>query len=283
MRLHPVFRRFLAGTDGTAAGEEAVRQAARLARLTGAELEIVHVAHPARAAAPDERLRAADERLAAAGRVATALHVDPVLRLLVGEPAHVLANEARRTWTDVVCVGADAGFLHRPHLQGGVAAHLVHLGVRPTLICRPDPGPRHGAPRRILVAADGSPSSLEAVRLAAAIAAAGNGRLRILHAVPSGSHLGWDEVGRPIGLAPVESARRVAQSVGVEPAVEAAVGPPGPAVAASAARWNADLVVVGDRGLSALGRLALGSVSAWLLHHLDGSVLVARAAAARSA
>ena len=32
-----------------------------------------------------------------------------------------------------------------------------------------------------------------------------------------------------------------------------------------------------------LGRLALGSVSDWVLRHLDGSVLVARAAAARSA
>ncbi|HXJ64067.1 MAG TPA: universal stress protein [Actinomycetota bacterium] len=282
MRFHPEFRRFLAGADGTAGGEEAVRQAARLARITGAELEIVHVAHPLRSAVPGdagERLRQADARLDAAGRVAEAEHLDPMLRLLVGEPAHVLANEARRTWTDVVCVGVDAGFLHRPHLQGGVAAHLVHLGVRPTLVCRPGPSRRRGWPRRILVAADGSPSSLEAVRLAAAIAAAAQGSLRILHAVPSGRHLGWDEEGRPIGLGPVESARRVARSVGVDAAMEAAVGPPGPAVAAAAARWEADLVAVGDRGLPALGRLALGSVSGWLLHHLDRSLLVARAAA----
>ncbi len=47
MHPHPMFERILAGTDGTPRAEEAVRQAARLAAVTGAGLEVVFVAHPA--------------------------------------------------------------------------------------------------------------------------------------------------------------------------------------------------------------------------------------------
>ncbi len=271
MRIHPEFRRFLAGTDGTPGGEEAVRQAARLARVTGAELEIVHVTHAPRvslAGTGAGRLRDADARLAAAEAVASSEHLDAVVRVLVGEPAHELADEARRTWSDIVCVGADAGLLRRQSLRGGVAAHVVHLGVRPTLVCRPGALGRTD-PRRILVAVDGSESSLNAVRLAAGIAAASGARLRFVHAT--------DHEFRPHEADPhdpFEDARHAVGDLDVEVATEA--GPAGRVLAGAAATWEADLVAVGDRGLNALGRIALGSVSDWLLRHLDRTVLVAR-------
>jgi nucleotide-binding universal stress UspA family protein len=267
MRIHPEFRRFLAGTDGTPGGEEAVRQAARLARITDAELEIVHVAHAPRVGVGGTgagMLHDAEARLSEAGALASREHLDAVLRVLVGEPAHQLANEALRTWSDVVCVGADAGLLRRQSLRGGVAAHVVHLGVRPTLVCRP--GALGAAdPRRILVAVDGSRSSQHAVELAAAIAVASGARLGLVHATrpgASGSAGAFD------------GARRIVGNLDVEE--RTADGPAGPVVAAVAAGWDADLVAVGDRGRNALGRVALGSVSDWLLRHLDRTVLVAR-------
>jgi nucleotide-binding universal stress UspA family protein len=287
MRRRPMFQRILAGTDGTAGAEEAVRQAARLARLTGAALEVVHVERPpgpGRAAGPLGNraggiLSAVDGLLAEAGRIVAKEECAADLRLLVGEPAEMLAAEAVRRWSDLVCVGPDARFRERPHLLGGVAAHLIHRGVRPTLVARP-PGEREGRPfpARILVAVDGSETSTEAVRLAAAIAVAADADVQIMHTVPvtGGHRVGWTVEGRPSGFEPLEPALELARGMGARAGPAMALGRPGPAIAASAADWDADLVVVGALGLGGIGRLTLGSVSDWVVRHAGRSVLVAR-------
>jgi nucleotide-binding universal stress UspA family protein len=128
----------------------------------------------------------------------------------------------------------------------------------------------------VLVAVDGSPASTEAARLAAAVIASAGGSLRILHVVPHGARPGWDDDAQPRGFDALEEARAVADSMCVAAAVELTEGMPGPAVAAAATRWDADLIATGDRGRSAAQRLALGSVSTWLMRHLDRSLLVAR-------
>jgi nucleotide-binding universal stress UspA family protein len=55
-----------------------------------------------------------------------------------------------------------------------------------------------------------------------------------------------------------------------------AAEPPGPAILDFAKEWNPDLIVVGARGLSALGRLILGSVSQKVLSHSHCPVRIAR-------
>jgi nucleotide-binding universal stress UspA family protein len=275
-----MFERILAGTDGTSRAEEAVRLAARMAFVTGAALEIVHVARPQLpgAATPGrDRLAAADRLLERAGRLAGRLGVAADLRVLVGEPAEMLALEAERRWSDLVCVGPDAGFAERPHLLGGVAAHLLHRSVRPTLVARPtgDPG---RFPARVLVAVDGSDGSGEAVRFGAAVAAAAGAELRMLHAVEvaGGRRVGWTLEGEREGFEPLEPAVALARDLGVSAGREMALGRPGPAIARAAADWSADLVVVGARGLGGLARVALGSVSDWLVRHAGRTVVVAR-------
>ena len=57
---------------------------------------------------------------------------------------------------------------------------------------------------------------------------------------------------------------------------EAVWGSPNWEVFAQAKEWNADLIVVGSHGRSALGRFFLGSVSQWLLNEARCSVRVAR-------
>jgi nucleotide-binding universal stress UspA family protein len=55
-------------------------------------------------------------------------------------------------------------------------------------------------------------------------------------------------------------------------------GDPRGSLVAVAREWSADLIVVGARGLGAVQRFLLGSVSTALLHHAPCSVLVARGA-----
>ena len=51
-------------------------------------------------------------------------------------------------------------------------------------------------------------------------------------------------------------------------------GHPGPLIRELAKDWNADLIVMGRRGLSRLTEVFLGSVSNYVIHHTSCSVLV---------
>jgi nucleotide-binding universal stress UspA family protein len=51
---------------------------------------------------------------------------------------------------------------------------------------------------------------------------------------------------------------------------------PGSAIVVEAKRWNADMIIVGSHGHWFLGRMLLGSVSDFVVHHAGCSVLIAR-------
>ena len=53
-------------------------------------------------------------------------------------------------------------------------------------------------------------------------------------------------------------------------------GPPRQVIVEEAERWNADLVVIGSRGLGTWNRLLLGSVSNSVVHHANCSVEIVR-------
>lgn len=53
-----------------------------------------------------------------------------------------------------------------------------------------------------------------------------------------------------------------------------AMGHPGPLICELAKAWDADLIILGRRGLGGVSEMLLGSVSNYVLHHVDCSVLV---------
>ena len=55
-----------------------------------------------------------------------------------------------------------------------------------------------------------------------------------------------------------------------------AVGPPAEGIVRLASTMDVDLIVMGNRGLGAVRRLAFGSVSTYVLHHAECPVLVTR-------
>lgn len=138
--------------------------------------------------------------------------------------------------------------------------------------------------RNILVAVDGSDSSKRAVRLARELAMGSNANITLLHVI------------EPLGSLPLEAwgvsridvyekqlagAHELLHTLGSElPAdrvsqvVES--GSPAETICAQADEQNADLVVLGSRGMGAVGRWLLGSVSDRVVHLSKRPVTIAR-------
>ena len=65
-----------------------------------------------------------------------------------------------------------------------------------------------------------------------------------------------------------------AEAIGIPTESKCQVGHPGSLIRDLAKNWNADLIVMGRRGLSSLQEVFLGSVSNYILHHAPCSVLI---------
>ncbi len=138
----------------------------------------------------------------------------------------------------------------------------------------------------IIVGVDGSEGSRAALRWAARTAAAQDARLRAIAAwqYPAGAATpagpaelpGPDEMDQQTGddLRGLVREELGAEADRVE--IEAGRGPAAPVLLAAAARTDADMLVVGARGLGGFGGLLLGSVSQQCVEHSPCPVVVLR-------
>lgn len=126
---------------------------------------------------------------------------------------------------------------------------------------------------RILLADDGSGAAGPARRTAIALAEQSHAKLSIVYVLEP---LETEEDGRRI----VREAAQIAEKKGIAYDVLLAspvgISSPGRRILAVAADIGADLIVLGARGLGGVGRVLLGSVSSYTVHHATCSVLVAR-------
>jgi nucleotide-binding universal stress UspA family protein len=108
----------LAGTDGSERAEEAVGRAARLASLTGAALEVAYVIDTRRPhdKEVEPKVEAALHR---AEVIASKEGVAAATKVVAGDPAEALLEEAANHAADLICVGPDAGILGGPSTSGG--------------------------------------------------------------------------------------------------------------------------------------------------------------------
>src|SRR4029450_6946494 len=127
--------------------------------------------------------------------------------------------------------------------------------------------------RKILIATDGSPAALQAVELGLELA-------EEQHAQPIFGHVA------PPAAVPHESAEAdrssldeavlVADERGIDAQTKLLAGDPAREIVAYADQIDADLIVVGSRGLGTIGSALLGSVSHKLLHEAKRPVMVVR-------
>ncbi len=142
--------------------------------------------------------------------------------------------------------------------------------------------------RSIVVGTDGSDTATQAVRQATELARSVGARIELVSAyepvtdarlreeivVPEDLH--WMINPREDVLATLESAAKEILAAGVEVEVFARQGDPADAILDVAEERGADLIVVGNKGMTGAKRFLLGSVPNKVSHHAPCSVLIVR-------
>jgi nucleotide-binding universal stress UspA family protein len=134
----------------------------------------------------------------------------------------------------------------------------------------------------IVVGTDGSDRAWSAVKEALALAKVTGARVHGVHALRPLSATGVDaaEVALADAIRHDESSRidkqliAEAEKQGVSATMETLEGDPADALVRTAASVHADLVVVGNRGMTGMRRFVLGSVSNKVSHHCPCSLLI---------
>ena len=143
--------------------------------------------------------------------------------------------------------------------------------------------------QRIVVGTDGSDTAAEAVRHATELAKATGGSLEIVSAyepIPQ-ERLREEEAEVPAdvahGVGPredvnltLEGAVGPAREAGLKVQTHAREGDPADAILDVAEETNADLIVVGNKGMTGAARFLLGSVPNKISHHAPCGVYIVR-------
>ncbi|MBE9203679.1 universal stress protein [Synechocystis salina LEGE 06099] len=147
---------------------------------------------------------------------------------------------------------------------------------------------------RILVALDRSELAKEVLQQAIALAQKESSQLMLFYCIPVDSQdlsiypsfygeaaIGFSQVIQEHLEERQTEAREWLQSIvqkvqedGVRCEWDVKVGEPGRWIRDMAKNWDADLVVLGRRGLKGLAEVFLGSVSSYVIHHVQCSVLI---------
>ncbi len=255
---HAVFGRVLVGVDGSYEAAEAVRQAGELAEGEMTLLAVYDAvpaflattgATPPSCLDDDVQRELADDVL----RRARAERGDrPVTaRLAKGCPWGELIREVERDRDTLVAVGSHGTSRARGMIMGSTATELIHRAPCSVLVAR-DVGA--GFPKSIVVGVDGSPESAAAFAAARHLAERFDAKM-------------WSVVAHGGKGVAAELAATIAGDRREDLLDE-------PVTALVAAAADADLLVVGSRGLHGLGWL--GSVSGRVAHKAHSSVLIVR-------
>ena len=143
------------------------------------------------------------------------------------------------------------------------------------------------SPRRLLAATDFSPAADVAVRHAAALASRTGAELRLLHALAAAhtpvvppEPAPWPAMEAPERARcerRLEDSAAALRANGLAVTIRVTPGPPAAAICDEAARWAADLVVVGTRGHTGWRHLLLGSTAEQVVENATCPVLAVHA------
>jgi nucleotide-binding universal stress UspA family protein len=136
----------------------------------------------------------------------------------------------------------------------------------------------------IVVGTDGSATAAKAVAHAVELAAVSGARLHIAMVSPRIPVLvapdmivasaQWGEASEESTRIALAEAATIAAEAGVEATTHALTGDPADALLSLVERVEADLLVIGNRGMHGARRFLLGSVSSRCAHHAECNVLI---------
>ena len=273
-----MFRKILVGTDGSDTAEVAVGNAAALAERTGAELLVAHALHQERGRGESTLGPAQDVSVPAAGR-SILEHVEKKhggraqIRTLLreGSPADVLLDVADEEGVDVVVVG-NVGMTGTRRFLGSVPNNVAHHAPCHVLIVNTSwaKDPTAGDLDQVKVfgtlvmATDGSDTAERALAVGADLARITGSKVVLVHVGDRGR---GDEVLE-------KAAGRLGE--GLDIGTMTVEGQPAEQIVGVAEQQRADLIVVGNKGMTGAKRFLLGSVPNAVAHHAPCSVLIAR-------
>ena len=183
-----------------------------------------------------------------------------------GAPATAILKHARRG--DLIVLGS-RGLTGLDRFMLGSVSQSVTLHAPASVLVVKQ------APRvigRILLATDGSKSSNKAVRFVMEELRAENIEIVLVHVIPFLRYPEIKEAGQ--ALIDRDAERLVKAGYAVNGILK--LGHPAEEIMKVADRQKADMIVVGAKGLGAIARFFLGSVSTKLIQHSTCSVLVVR-------
>jgi len=247
--------KIVCGVDGSAAALEAVRQAQRLAPA-GAEVTLVSVSeshlavHTGMAAAEWAQRFNADAQ--AALDEAQKIVVDAETVLVRGRAADMFVRSVSDQGGTLAAVGSHEISRAAGVLIGSVATRILHEARCSVLVARAGEWPW---PRSIVVGLDGSDTSFAAAVVAHDVATRMGSTVRLL-------------------VARGGSSADVATEALAKFGYELSFSDQKPVPALLEAAGDADLIIVGSRGVT--GLRALGSVSERVAHRAPCSLLVVR-------
>ncbi|MEP6475885.1 MAG: universal stress protein [Actinomycetota bacterium] len=249
------YKRIVHGTDGSASSALAGEVAGVITVANSAELIVVHVRAPGELAAQDI-LDTAVAACADAGVRPRKLSGE----LLQGRPAEAMIDLADQRDAGLLVVSRGRG---QQHALGDVARRLARRS-RCDLLIVSERAPRDGRHTHVLLATDGSKTADRAARKAYDLAESLGARVTMVF------------VGHPATgeLVTADTVATYAGSVPTE--VEVLAGDPTEGILDAARRVEADLIVIGNKGMTGMKRLFSESVPGHVSERADRDVLVCR-------
>ena len=295
--------KMLLATDGSPDAESAARMAITLSNGLNLELHVVCVGRSPSVYTGSEtefldpefqewmRERAKSDAQATLGELAERIKEMggkvAETHAAVGRPVAEIVHIAEELGVGLIVVGSRGLGSLKHALMGSVSHSVVHYAHSSVLVVRRNGRERDYLPGRILLALDGSEVSASATRAAIEIANATGSELHILFVLPTQELRGYlgPEVRGEIVLERAKhrarefvdkKAERIEANGGKIKDAHLAFGKPDEKIVKLSEELEADLIVMGSRGLSGVRRALMGSVSDSVVRHAYCPVLVVR-------
>jgi nucleotide-binding universal stress UspA family protein len=278
----------LYGTDGGRPAAQALSLLERTVTPDKTEVTVVTVVGPGDAetvslddempdvGSPTAILRLAQERLEAGG-----FEVDG--KVLQGRPGARILEEIDEGGFELTVVGAGNRSRLGRLLLGSVSTKVLHASPTSVLVVH-RVSERAGS-NRVLFGTDGSADANVALAQITALFDPTSCQIKVLtvaeHLMPKISfpipRLAQEEEWMAAALEPAEQSAEKLRAAGFRAEAEAVLGAPAQHLLADADKMKADIVVVGTRGLGAVERAVIGSVSDQVVREAPATI-VARGA-----
>jgi len=284
----------LVATDGSKYGGWALNWVATLPLAEPAKITALHVLDLASLRAPflsqpvmagteryiQEEIQRMEARSAKTLKEATqqlaSLNLKGTVRKEQGAVAPTILKRAPKR-DGLLVVGSQGLDALDRFMLGSVSTNLIHHATCPVLVVKGEAAPL----RQITLATDGSDASAKALkfvltRLQPGRSTGKGGRapihVSVLHVMPLIMYPGLKEAGKKLLEQTVQ--KLIKAGFTAEPLCY--LGNPAEEIMKTASQQKADLIVMGAKGLGAIARFLIGSVSTRVVQHAKGAVLVVR-------